>query len=171
MHPANLTLVGIDTFNLTAAQSAEAQHNLDNGQRILASIGKEIALAEAQLEKLKSRRNESQKTLMLASIPSESQACIIQEGIEIQAARLEQLEKDISEAVKAREAMETLVAEHADDRPATFEELCAERERHETHLTHLKVERDQIQLDIEALQNILSPICRIPVEILSEIVV
>lgn len=69
--------------------------------------------------------------------------------------------------------MESLVTEHehADDEPDTFEQLCIERERHEIHLTHLKAERDQAQFDIEALQNILSPIRRIPVEILSEIFV
>lgn len=173
MHPANLALVGIDVFNLTAEQSAEAQHNLDNDQRILASIDEEIALAQAQLEKLKSQRSETQKAIMMASIPSESQASIILEGIEEQGALLEQLEKDICEALEAREEMERLVAEANDGlaSTATFEDLCAERERHEIHLTHLKLERDQAQVHIEALQSMLSPIRRIPVEILSEIFV
>lgn len=60
----------------------------------------------------------------MASIPSDSQAFIIRNGIEEQRARSEQLEKDISEAlkVKAQETMERLVAERAEfsaDGPAS----------------------------------------------------
>lgn len=59
-------------------------------------------------------------------------ASIIREGIEGQEAQLEQLDKGLSEAVEAWETIETLVAEYADDGPATFEELCAERETRNT---------------------------------------
>ncbi|KIK66577.1 hypothetical protein GYMLUDRAFT_37736 [Collybiopsis luxurians FD-317 M1] len=172
--PANLTLVGMDPF-LTEEQAAEIQQALLREQRIIDSLDAEIAQAQAALEKLKQRRSESQKAVSMNSIPSESQMLTIRQSIAEHGSRLEQLEKEILEAVQGREAVESLVAQEKDLRNgsslSTLEHLNTELEQYHTHIAHLNLERDRVQADIEALQVTVSPIRRLPLEILSEIFV
>ncbi|KAF5391597.1 hypothetical protein D9757_002548 [Collybiopsis confluens] len=169
--PANLTLVGIDPF-LTEEQALEVQQALEREQHIIDSLDAEIAHAHAALASLRRRRNESQKAISMNSIPSESQVSTIRSNISEHGRRLEQLEKEIIEAEEARDLLEQqqLVAQ-TESSEFSREQLTNEREQHQGRITHLVVQRDQVQTDIEALQAVISPIRRLPLEILSEIFV
>ncbi|KAK7463389.1 hypothetical protein VKT23_006744 [Stygiomarasmius scandens] len=187
--PAALTLAGIDPF-LDDEQSREIQDSLLKEEQMIASLDAEIAAAVEALEKLKRQRSEKQRLIYLDSAPSESEILTIRNNISKKETRLSQLDEQIK---NARLALDGLVKRKADyentgravETPLDVEtptrgddlrisslslyEIDGEIQRQQTTIMHLTHEREDVLLDLDAQRSQLSPIRRLPLELLSAI--
>ncbi|KAF9065068.1 hypothetical protein BDP27DRAFT_1425134 [Rhodocollybia butyracea] len=158
--PAALTLAGIDPF-LSQEQFAAMRRTFEKEQRMIDGLDEQITQAKAALERLLRQRNEKRAP----SLASTTRMLAIRKDILEREVRLELLEEEISKATESNAAAGELVAQKISSEPAT------EHAQSQARIAQLQLERDRLQADLEALRVELSPIRRIPLEILSEIFV
>jgi len=119
-------------------------------QNYIESIDAEIALAMKQLEDLKKRRNAAEALLYSNTAPSEWQVQEVWRAIEQKEAELHSVQTQILDLERTVE---------------NYEDLS----EHQQEMKKLIAQRDEAQSLLEAQRAILSPIRRVPIEILSEI--
>ncbi|KAJ7227358.1 hypothetical protein GGX14DRAFT_386049 [Mycena pura] len=162
-------------FNLFVSEeeAREVRENMEQNLLLMASIETEIAKTEAVLQQLVNKRSEAQKLLKSNSAPSETEARAIREIIITKERLMEQLEGEIA---AAQDALNSLIESRA--QASDSEGLSGALEKFDTDiectrsvLKGLVEERDLTHHTLEAHRVLLSPIRRIPPEVLSEIFV
>ncbi|KAF7327979.1 hypothetical protein MKEN_00378300 [Mycena kentingensis (nom. inval.)] len=134
---------------VTQAQADEVRDEIDANKALMNSLDAEIAKAQAALQKLINQRTEMQLLLESNSAPSESEACTIRQVIASKEAQLDQIQLEIAQAASTQETAAT--------------------DRTRLVLAELLRQRDATHETLEAHRALLSPIRRIPPEILGEI--
>ncbi|KAF5340894.1 hypothetical protein D9758_012192 [Tetrapyrgos nigripes] len=175
--PAALSLAGIDAF-LTDEQNREVRNALLREEQMIASLDAEIAEAYAALEKLKRQRNKTQNFLHLNAAPSESELADIRTAITQREMRLAELEEEIGQVKLGVDALvgqqsdaDQLSSDNSDaiTVQSSLAQVDTEIQIHKAHLNHLMRERDEVLSDLDAQRAMLSPLSRLPLEILSTI--
>lgn len=135
------------------------------------SLDAEIAKAQAALAELVSQRSEAQRLLESNSAPSESEAHAIREIIIEKEGLMEQLEAEIEEVQLNLESIMDSRAQAVDSRqsPGSLDKFDADIETSRSMLKSLRMQRDQTHITLETHRALLSPIRRLPSEVLSEI--
>ncbi|KAJ6507937.1 hypothetical protein C8R47DRAFT_62724 [Mycena vitilis] len=159
---------------LTEEEAREARETMEQNQLLMASLDAEIAKAKAALNQLISQRTEAQKLLESNSAPSDTEARAIREMIISKEQQIEQLEGEVAEA---RAALNSLLekrseaVEESGPSSGALDKFDADIEGARSMLRGLLMERDQAHEALEAHRALLSPIRRIPPEVLSAIFV
>ncbi|THV07222.1 hypothetical protein K435DRAFT_833591 [Dendrothele bispora CBS 962.96] len=185
--PAALAIAGIDPF-LNDEQSREMQEALQKEEMMIASLDAEISAAYIALEQLKRQRSEKQRLIYLNSAPSEAEVLVLQNAILQREKRLERLDEEIKESKLALEVLMREQADHkdagtvepsshnpqtpinGDDAKSLSFSLCqinAEIRRYKNAIRYLTSEREEVLADLDAQKTQLTPIRRLPLEILS----
>ncbi|TFK36661.1 hypothetical protein BDQ12DRAFT_713938 [Crucibulum laeve] len=183
----------IDALNLLGGNLAldENEHDglesvLTGRQDVIASLESEMVLAQQTLNNLIQRRNEAHRLLLSASGPSSSTKKVIRKVIAEKEVALNGLHQEISDIQCELDRLlgaTNSTLQHEDSpidtdvasipveglsdseyRPAEVN-LCQER------LHHLMHQRDEAQDILEAHKAVLSPIRKIPTEVLAEVFV
>ncbi|KAJ6513020.1 hypothetical protein C8R45DRAFT_332248 [Mycena sanguinolenta] len=159
---------------VTEEEAREVRESMEENKRLMASLDAEIARAKAALEELKSQRSEAQKLLESNSAPSDAEAKAIREIIKSKELQMDRLEGEVAEARAAlnalieRRAEVALESGHSSNAVHQFD---SDIDGARSVLHGLLTERDQIHEALEAHRALLSPIRRIPPEVLGEIFV
>ncbi|KAJ7476067.1 hypothetical protein FB451DRAFT_1366654 [Mycena latifolia] len=154
---------------VTDEEAREARETMEQNQLLMASLDAEIAKAQAALKQLVSQRSEAQKLLESNSAPSETEARAIREIIISKETLMEQLDGEVSEAQAVLESMMQRRAQAAEESGLALDKFDADIESARSVLKSLLTERDQTHQTLEAHRALLSPIRRIPPEVLGEI--
>ncbi|KAJ7593373.1 hypothetical protein C8J56DRAFT_1045833 [Mycena floridula] len=184
---AILNIFGINP-NLTDEQAREIRATLEAEEEMIRNLDLEIANAQAQLQKLQSERNVAERLLHSNSVPTDAQQTEIRA---IVAQKELELERCIAEMGERQAALELLVAERekvdsmgdqgmstgndiyfdALEEPTdvVLERLENDISAHNMALRRLTSQRDQVMISLEEYNIVLSPIRRLPVEVLGEI--
>ncbi|KAJ7732714.1 hypothetical protein B0H16DRAFT_1893022 [Mycena metata] len=157
---------------VTDDEARQAREAMEQNQLLMASLDAEIAKAQAALKQLVNQRMEAQKLLESNSAPSETEARAIREIIISKETQMEQLEAEVA---AARASLGSLIERRAqmaeEPEPASdaLEKFDADIENARSVLKGLLKEREDTHDTLEAHRTILSPIRRIPPEVLGEI--
>ncbi|KAJ7170863.1 hypothetical protein C8R43DRAFT_981335 [Mycena crocata] len=157
---------------VTDEEAREVRETMHQNQLLMASLDAEIAKAQAALKELVSQRTEAQKLLNSNSAPSDSEARAIREIIISKELQMEQLEVEVAEAQAALESMvqrRVQVAEESDPSSGALDKADADIDNARSVLKGLLTERAVALEALEAHRALLSPIRRIPPEVLGEI--
>ncbi|KAJ6458894.1 hypothetical protein DFH09DRAFT_1062962 [Mycena vulgaris] len=156
---------------VTDEEAREARATIEQNQLLMASLDAEIARAQAALRHLVSQRTEAQKLLESNSAPSDTEVRAIREIIISKETLMERLEGEISEAHAVLESMIQSRAQAAEESGprAALDKFDADIESAQSVLRSLLTERDQTHETLEAHRALLSPIRRVPPEVLCEI--
>ncbi|KAJ7126802.1 hypothetical protein C8R44DRAFT_733530 [Mycena epipterygia] len=157
---------------VTDEEAREARATMEQNQRLMASLDAEIAKAQAALKCLVNQRTEAQQLLESNSAPSETEARAIREIIVSKETLMEQLEGEIEQAQVALDAVierRAQAAEEAGPSSGVLDNFDADIESARSVLKDLLAERDQTHQTLEAHRALLSPIRRMPPEVLGEI--
>ncbi|KAJ7761975.1 hypothetical protein DFH07DRAFT_814744 [Mycena maculata] len=157
---------------VTEEEALEARENMAQNQLLMASLDAEIAKAQAALKELVSQRTAAQLLLESNSAPSDTEARAIREIIISKETQMGQLEDEIAETRAALNSMiegRAQVAQQSGPSSGALEKFDADIEGARTVLKGLLTERDQTHDVLEAHKALLSPIRRIPPEVLGEI--
>ncbi|KAJ7455283.1 hypothetical protein B0H11DRAFT_250597 [Mycena galericulata] len=170
----NANVPGAFLVNLfvTDEEAREAREVMEQNQLLMASIDAEIAKAQATLKELVSQRSEAQKLLESNSAPSETEARAIREIIVSKETEMAQLEDEILEGQAVLGSMlerRAQVATESDPFSGALEKIDADIESARSVLKGLSMEHDETHSVLEAHRALLSPIRRIPPEVLGEI--
>lgn len=184
-----VNLFGLNPF-ITDAEANQLRATLAVEQELIASLDAEIASALAQLKRLKEQRKNAEQLFHSNSAPSEAEVAQISGFIQNKEADLERLQADIDTTqdtlrhlMSERDRVKNLEAEwhHSpddadhfydaleEDYQATLNRLDSEIQLNRASLSRLIASRDSTIQAIEQQRLILSPIRRIPLEVLSEI--
>ncbi|ESK93975.1 hypothetical protein Moror_12932 [Moniliophthora roreri MCA 2997] len=171
--PATLTLVGIDPF-LSDDEARRVRELLERDEELMASLDAEIAQVKAALAELKERRDMAQQNIALNYAPSESEAMAIRSEIDENESRLRALEEEIARAhrdlddllsQRQQAVLDATLASTVDPLSPLDTSILLSREA----IRRLEIERDSIHVSLEQHRALLSPIRRIPTEMLAEI--
>ncbi|KAJ6532010.1 hypothetical protein B0H19DRAFT_1005659 [Mycena capillaripes] len=157
---------------VTEEEAREVRETMEQNQLLMASLDAEIARAQAALKQLVSQRTEAQKLLESNSAPSDTEARAIREIIVSKEQQMEQLEGEVAEARAALKSMierRAQVVEESGPSSNVLDKFDADIEGAQSVLKGLLAEREQTHEALEAHRALLSPIRRIPPEVLSEI--
>lgn len=163
--PAALNLLGHNPF-MTPEQAEEIRQLLHNEEHVLASLNAEINEATALLEKITRDRDALQEIIVGKSGPH---MAALRAGIEEKDMELRRVQKE-SQAVKA--SWDRMCRERgtvAESDPDLLEHLDFEIELCRQAVQRLEKEENGIQASLDTQRDALSPIRRLPVELLSEI--
>ncbi|KAF7374703.1 hypothetical protein MSAN_00355400 [Mycena sanguinolenta] len=159
---------------VTEEEAREVRESMEENKRLMACLDAEIARAKAALEELKIQRSAAQKLLESNSAPSDTEVKVIREIINSKELQMDQLEGEVAEA---RAALNALIGRRAEvvmeSGPSSnaLDEFDFDIDGARSVLNGLLTERDQIHEALEAHRALLSPIRRIPPEVLGEIFV
>ncbi|KAJ7031376.1 hypothetical protein C8F04DRAFT_1110980 [Mycena alexandri] len=172
----NVNIPGAGNFLVnifvTDDEARQAREAMEQNQLLMASLDAEIAKAQAALKQLVSQRMEAQKLLESNSAPSDTEARAIREIIISKETQMKQLEAEVA---AARASLDSLVerraqmAEEPEPASGALEKFDADIENARSVLKGLLREREDTHDTLEAHRTILSPIRRIPPEVLGEI--
>lgn len=179
--PGALILGANDFVSDEEAQRVRAA--IHNEERIMASLDAEIRQAKATLATLVQKRCEVRDLMASNTAPSDAEILSIRETILQQEATLSRISGEIDET---RNALEELSRERSraqasqmaidapevgshDSKTLALERIDAEAHRREEDLQRLLREYDRTRETVESHKAILSPVRRIPPEILGEI--
>ncbi|KAJ7261772.1 hypothetical protein B0H12DRAFT_1231420 [Mycena haematopus] len=159
---------------VTDEEAREVRESMEENKRLMACLDAEIAKAQAALKQLVNQRTEAQKLLESNSAPSDTEAKAIREIIRSKEQEMAQLEGEVAEARAALNAMIERRAEVVmESGPSSnvLDKFDIDIDGARSVLNGLLTERDQIHEALEAHRALLSPIRRIPPEVLGEIFV
>ncbi|KAF8206198.1 hypothetical protein K438DRAFT_1963283 [Mycena galopus ATCC 62051] len=159
---------------VTEEEAREARESMQQNQALMACLDAEIAKAQAALKQLVSQRTEAQKLLESNSAPSDTEVKAIREIIQTKEQEMEQLEGEVTAArvtLKAMIERRAEVADQSDLSSNTLDKFDADIDGARSVLNGLLTERDQTHEALEAHRALLSPIRRLPPEVLGEIFV
>ncbi|KAJ7707487.1 hypothetical protein B0H17DRAFT_519884 [Mycena rosella] len=154
---------------VTDEDAREARESMQQNQLLMQSLDAEIARAEAALKELVSQRSEAQRLLESNSAPSETETRAIREIIVSKETTMEKLQWDISEAQAFLDSLIQSRAQAAETSDLALDNFDADIESARSVLRGLLTERDETHQTLEAHRALLSPIRRIPPEVLGEI--
>jgi hypothetical protein len=168
-------LFGVNPF-LTEEQAREIRQVVDAEREVLAGLDEEIARAMKQLDALKRQRNAIVQLIHSNSAPSDAQTAEIRQEIlqlesnlDVYEAEMSSVQNEIDTLIEQRDRLGTEEHEDLDQMAAEQERLNTDIERRRASLRELTADRAKIADALEAQRSILSPIRRIPVEIIAEI--
>ena len=166
---ASMNTLGIPLFIvdnpllLTDAEARQAERVLEQKEEIISSLDAQIAVAMAARENLIQRRNEAHQFLVSNQPSGDVESNAIQTIISEKESELDRLR---SRVANVQDEMVTLLEmeNSADDT-----DYGAEVERCQTLLNHLVRDRDEASNILEKHHALLSPVRRLPPEVLCEI--
>ncbi|KAJ7158553.1 hypothetical protein C8R46DRAFT_1354515 [Mycena filopes] len=164
----------VNVFVVTDEDARAAREAMQQNQLLMASLDAEIAKAQAALKLLVSQRTEAQKLLESNSAPSDTEARAIREIIISKETQMGELEGEVA---VARANLDSLIERRArvvesESESASSDALDkfdADIEGARSVLKGLLTEREDTHETLEAHRALLSPIRRIPPEVLGEI--
>ncbi|KAG7451303.1 uncharacterized protein BT62DRAFT_926978 [Guyanagaster necrorhizus] len=151
---------------MTPEQAEDIRQLLHNEEHVLASLNAEIKEATALLEKITRDRDALQEIIVGKSGPH---MAALRAGIEEKEKELRRVQKE-SKAVKA--SWDRMCRERgmvAESDPDLLKHLDFELELCRQTVQRLQNEEDSVQVSLDSQRSALSPIRRLPLEILSEI--
>ncbi|KAJ7650062.1 hypothetical protein FB45DRAFT_1050144 [Roridomyces roridus] len=157
---------------VTAEDAYEARETMRQNQLLMASLDAEIAKAQAALKELRTQRSEAAKLLESNSAPSETEVREIRQVIVTKEMEMIRIEDQVAEARRNLDDMIQNRAQAVADsglETGLLDHLDAEIEGARSVLKHLLTERDETRDDLEVHRALLSPIRRVPPEVLGEI--
>jgi hypothetical protein len=148
---------------LSDAVARQVEQVLEHKEEMVASLDAQIALAMAARDKLIKRRNEAHQLLVSNYASGDMEANTIRAIISEKESELDRLRREI---VDTQDTLATLLAI---ENPADDTDYLAEVERCQSALNHLVRNRDEASGVLEKHRVSLSPVRRLPPEVLGEI--
>jgi hypothetical protein len=148
---------------LTDAEVHRVEQVLEHKEEIVASLDAQIASAIAARDKLVQQRNEAHQLLVSKQVPGNVEAAAIQAIISEKKSELDRLRRKVAEA---QDELNTLLETQ---NPADDTDYDAEVERCQSVLERLVSDRDKASIVLEKHRASLSPVRRLPPEVLGEV--
>ncbi|KAK7033297.1 hypothetical protein R3P38DRAFT_790814 [Favolaschia claudopus] len=157
---------------VTEEEAREVRRAMEENQQLMASLDAEIERAKAALKNLVNQRSEAQRLLESNTAPSDTEVRAIREIIRTKEQEMDRLETEVVRTRNNLDAMierRAAIAEESGPSSGVLDEFDADIEGARSVLKGLLTEREQTHDALEAHRALLSPIRRIPPEVLGEI--